>query len=201
MMIKYYKRFLILISSIFFLSQTIYAESFKVAYVDVNKVFTTSKPALALQDVLKSKFSGDQEKLKNMNTNLVSQEKQMQEIMKKSNKSGSDKDRLNKFNIDQNNFQVEYYKFQQRFQKYQDYATALLLNKANQILKDISDKGNYDLVLTSNQFVYAKSRYDVTDTLLAKLNEIKSDDLVKKLNQVDEKQITPNLLHEMTTTN
>lgn len=200
-MIKFYKKFSILVSGILFVSQIVYAEPFKVAYVDVNKVFTSSRPALALQDVLKSKFSPDQERLKKMNDSLVSQEKQMQELMKKVNKTNIDKEKLNKFNIDQSNFQVEYYKFQQRFQKYQDYATALLLGKANQILKDISDKGNYDLVLTSNQFVYAKSRYDVTDTLLAKLNEVKSDDLVKKLNQVDEKQITPNVLHEMTTTN
>src|SRR6185437_9437602 len=73
---------------------------------------------------------------------------------------------------DQATFQQKYMMFQQSTKQTQDYASALVLGKANSILKDISDKGGYDLVLTSNQLAYAKPKYDVTDQVIEQLNKV-----------------------------
>ena len=59
------------------------------------------------------------------------------------------------------------------------------MGKANTILKQISDDGNYDLVLTSNQLIYAKPKYDLTDAVIEQLKKVNSDALVKQLQNAD----------------
>ena len=56
------------------------------------------------------------------------------------------------------------------------------MTKTNGILKDLSDKKGYDLVLTSNQLVYAKAKYDVTDQVMDQLNTIDTTDIIKQIN-------------------
>jgi hypothetical protein len=72
--------------------------------------------------------------------------------------------------------------FQQNLQKSQEFALGSLMTKTNAILKDISDKKGYDLVLTSNQLVFAKAKYDLTDQVMDQLNTIDATDIIKQLN-------------------
>ncbi|MFO0319367.1 MAG: OmpH family outer membrane protein, partial [Neisseriaceae bacterium] len=155
------KKFLLL-SGLFLVTQ-VFADNFKMGYVDVGKIFTTTKQAIALQNALKTKFNPQQNQLKTMNDNLVKEQSQINAIEAKAGSpdklSVDNKAKLTKllsqYQKDQLAFQQKYSIFQQNMQKYQDYASAILLGKVNTILKSISDAGNYDLVLTSNQLVYA----------------------------------------------
>lgn len=173
-----------------------YAADFKLGYVDVAKIFTTSKPAVAMQANLKAKFAPQQQELQKMNETIVKEQTDMQAIMKKAPSmdklNPADRSSLEKMEIqyqkDQGAFQQKYMAFQQTTQRIQDYASALVLGKVNTILKDISDKGNYDLVLTSNQLVYAKPKYDLTDQVIEQLNKEDSAALVKQLTDA-EKQV------------
>lgn len=173
------------------------ADDFKLGYVDVNKVFTTSKPAIAMQEALKVKFAPQQAKLQKMNDNLVSEVNKIQAITKKvpSVDKLQPADKANydllqaTYQKDQYEFQKEYASFQQALQRSQDFASASVLGKANTILKDISDKGGYDLVMTSNQLVYAKPKYDLTDQLIEQLNKVNSADLIKQLNNVEKQPL------------
>lgn len=175
------------------------ASDFKLGYVDVSKIFSTSKPALAMQAALKTKFDPQQKNLKTMNDKLVSEQNQMQAIMKKApsmDKLGvTDRASLEKlqttYQKDQMEFQQKYTTFQQSAQKAQDFASAAVLGRANTILKDISDKGGFDLVLTSNQLVYAKPKYDLTDQVIEQLNQVNSADLIKQLDNVEKQPSQP----------
>lgn len=177
------------------LSTLTYAADFKLGYVDVAKIFTTSKPAIAMQAALKAKFGPQQKELQVMNENLGKEQTQMQNIAKKAPSmdklSVADRNTLEKlefqFQKDQVSFQQKYTTFQQSVQRNQDYASSLILDKANTILKGLSDKGNYDLVLTSNQLVYAKPKYDLTDQVIEQLNTVNSGALVKELDNADKK--------------
>jgi outer membrane protein len=176
-------------------SGLVYANDFKLGYVDVSKIFTTSKPAIAMQNALKSKFDPQQKELQGLNAALLKEQSQMEAIAKKAPSmdklSVADRNTLERLQFqaqkDQVNFQQKYTTFQQSVQRNQDYASALVLDKVNAILKGISDKGNYDLVLTSNQLVYAKPKYDLTDQLLEQLNLVNSAALVKELDNADKK--------------
>ena len=178
-----------LLSGLLLASSLTYAADFKLGYVDVGKVFTTSKPAIALQTNLKAKFSPQQQELQKLNDVIVKEQTGIQAIMKKAPSmnalSAADKTNLEKlgaqYQKDQASFQQKYMAFQQSSKQTQDFASALLLSKANTILKDISDKGNYDLVLTSNQLAYTKPKYDLTDQVIEQLNKVDSAALVKQL--------------------
>ena len=169
------------------------AADFKLGYVDVSKIFSTSKPALAMQEALKTKFDPQQKNLKTMYDKLVSEQTQMQTLMKKAPSmdklSTDDRATLEKleatYQKDQMDFQQKYSAFQQSAQKAQDFASAAVLGRANTILKDLSDKGGFDLVLTSNQLVYAKPKYDLTDQVIEQLNQVNSADLIKQLDNAE----------------
>lgn len=185
----------VLLASLITVNGLTYASDFKLGYVDVAKIFTTSKPAVALQATLKAKFTPQQQDLQKMNDNIVKEQSEMQIIMKKAPSmdklSAADKTSLEKMNNqyqkDQSVFQQKYVMLQQSVQRTQDYASALVLGKVNGILKDISDKGGFDLVLTSNQLVYAKAKYDLTDQVIEQLNKVNSADLIKQLSNADKK--------------
>lgn len=182
-----------LLASLIAASSLTYAADFKLGYVDVAKVFTTSKPAVAMQATLKAKFAPEQQELQKMNDGIAKEQTAMQVIMKKAPSmdqlNATDRASLEKmeaqYQRDQGTFQQKYMAFQQSTQRIQDYASALVLGKVNVILKDISDKGSYDLVLTSNQLVYAKPKYDLTDQVIEQLNTVNSADLIKQLNDAE----------------
>ena len=191
----------IFMASIILMTKIAIAADFKLAYVDVSKIFTTAKPAVAMQEALKAKIAPNQSELQSMNAKLAEKQNKIQIIMKKSANieklNLSDKKDLEKlqasYQADQIEFQKKYASFQQMVQRSQDFASAAILNKTNNILRDISEKGGYDLVLTSNQLVYAKPKYDLTDQVIAKLNQdVSGADLIKQLNALDRAPLKAN---------
>jgi outer membrane protein len=186
---KALKKLLVGVAASALITMSANADSFKLGYIDVAKIFTTSKVSIAMQAALKTKFEPQQLELKKLNDNLVKEQGQIQDIEKTapsmdkltaSNRANLEK--LGKqYQKDQMMFQQKYSMFQQTVQKTQDYASALLLGKINTILKKISDAGNYDLVLTSNQMVYAKAKYDLTDQVIEDLKSVNGDQLVKQM--------------------
>ncbi len=189
-----------LLTVILLANSFIFADDFKLGFVDVSKIFTKSVPSIALQNALKNKFVPIQQELKKMHDNLLSEQNQMQELMKKAPSmdklNPKDKKKLeeveNRYRQDQMNFQQKYSSYTQSVQKTQDFASNLLLSKVNLILKQISDNGKYDLVLTSNQLVYAKPKYDLTDQVIEQLKSVNGEDLVKQLNDMEKKQLDNN---------
>ena len=186
------KNKILLICSALLINASVAAD-FKFGYVDVAKIFTTSKPATVMKNHLTSKFAPQQQELKKMGDNLAAAQKEMQAIAKKAPSidklATADRARLEKmeaqYQKNQIAFQQKYMQFQQTAQKIQDVASALVLDKTNSILKDISDKGGYDLVLTSQQLVFAKAKYNLTDQVIEQLNAVNSADMLKQLEKAE----------------
>jgi|JI61114BRNA_FD_contig_51_2610667_length_1391_multi_4_in_0_out_0_2 outer membrane protein len=171
-------------------SSVAFASDFQLGYINVDRVFAEAKPAKAIQQALKDKYAPQQAKLQTMNTTIVKEQNEMQAIASKApafdKLSKADQSKLKtletQYQKDQANFQQQYMAFQQSLQKSQELALSLLMTKTNGILKDLSDKKGYDLVLTSNQLVYAKAKYDVTDQVMDQLNTIDTTDIIKQIN-------------------
>lgn len=184
------KKIKLALLSLSWLSGLATADDFKLGYINVDRVFAEAKPAKAIQQALKDKFGPEQKQLETFNNNMLNQQKQMQEI---ANKAPSF-DKLNKtdqsklknleenYRKEQGQFQQRYMLFQQNLQKSQEVALSMLMTKTNAILKNISDKKGYDLVLTSNQLVFAKAKYDLTDQVMEQLDTIDPNDIIKQLN-------------------
>ena len=177
--------------SLIFLGNFSFAGDFKFGYVDVSEIFTKSIPAISLKEALNVKVNPLQNELKDLNDNLSKENDEVNIIQNKTqdiNKlSAKDKAKLLKFQQNKLLFQQKYMLLQEKMQKLQDYASGLLLAKVNDILKTISDDGNYDLVLTSNQLIYTKPKYNLTDQVIAKLKNLDTKSLVKQLNEADVK--------------
>ncbi len=171
-------------------SSLVYADEFRLGYINVDRVFAEAKPAKTIQQALKDKFSPGQIKLQNMNATLLKEQTAMQTIATKAPSfdklSKADQKQLQKLNNqyrnDQATLQQQYMLFQQTLQKTQEIALSMLMTKTNAVLKDLSDKKGYDLVLTSNQLVYAKAKYDLTDQVMEQLNGIDTSDIIKLIN-------------------
>lgn len=171
-------------------SSLAFADDFKLGYINVDRVFAEAKPAQAIQKALKDKYAPEQTQLQTMNTNIVNEQNQMQTIANKAPSfdklAKADQTKLKsleaQYQKDQGAFQQKYVAFQQNLQKSQELALSLLMTKTNTILKDLSDKKGYDLVLTSNQLVYAKPKFDLTDQVMDQLNTIDTTDIIKQIN-------------------
>ncbi len=171
-------------------SSLAFADDFKLGYINVDRVFAEAKPAQAIQQALKAKYAPQQTELQTMNTNIVNEQNQMQTIANKAPSfdklAKADQAKLKtleaQYQKDQGAFQQKYVTFQQNVQKSQELALSLLMTKTNTILKDLSDKKGYDLVLTSNQLVYAKPKFDLTDQVMDQLNTIDTSDIIKQIN-------------------
>lgn len=179
-------------------SSLAFADDFKLGYINVDRVFAEAKPAQAIQQALKAKYAPQQTELQTMNTNIVNEQNQMQAIANKAPSfdklAKSDQTKLKsleaQYQKDQGAFQQKYVTFQQNVQKSQELALSLLMTKTNTILKDLSDKKGYDLVLTSNQLVYAKPKFDLTDQVMDQLNTIDTSDIIKQINNPAPQQQT-----------
>lgn len=176
------------------LINAVFAADFKIGYVDVSKIFTTSKPAVAVKNHLTNKFAPKQQELKKLGDNLAKEQAEVQELVKKAPSidklSAADKSNLEKldrqFQKNQMAYQQKAMQYQQIAQKTQDFASALVLDKVNSILKDISEKGGYDLVLTSQQLVYAKAKYNITDQVIEQLNAaVNGAEIIKQLEKAE----------------
>lgn len=171
-------------------SSIAFADDFKLGYINVDRVFAEATPAKSIQQALKDKYAPQQAELQTMNTNIVNEQNQMQAIASKATSFDklpkADQAKLKtlemQYQKDQGTFQQKYGTFQQGLQKSQELALSLLMTKTNAILKDLSDKKGYDLVLTSNQLVFAKAKYDLTDQVMDKLNAIDTSDIIKQIN-------------------
>lgn len=49
----------------------------------------------------------------------------------------------------------------------------IIINKVIEIVKEISIKNNYDLILTSNDFLLAHNKFDISNQVIIKLDEYK----------------------------
>ena len=144
---------------------------------------------------MKKQFTGRQTELQTSNIQLQTEQQQMQAIAVKA--KNNDLSTLNKadkktledlqkqFAKDQIKFQQLYSQFQQDVQKSQEISSSILLAKTNMLLKDLSEKEGFDLVVTSQQLVYAKAKYDITDQLMQQLNKLDSTDILKQISNAE----------------
>lgn len=165
------------------------ASDFQVGYVNIDRIFSDAKPAKEIQKALKDKFATQQQQLQSLNDKLRTEQNQIQALATKAPSveqlSTADQTQLqslqSQYQKDQSSFQQQYIVFERNLQKTQELALSMLMSRTNEILKTLSDKDGYDLVVTSNQVIYAKSKYDITDQVMTQLNAIKADDIIKQI--------------------
>ncbi len=170
-------------------SSLVFADSFKLGYINVERLMAEATPAKTIKAAVEAKFAPQQAELKQQNQNLQSEEQALRKLQDKAPSyeqlSKADQKNYsqmaNKFKQDTAQFQQQYGQYQQQLSMVERYASEAFLKQSNQALKEISSSQNFDLVVTSQQMVYAKAKYDLTDQLLAKINKINVDSIVQQI--------------------
>lgn len=166
-----------------------FAESFNIGYINVDRVMAEATPAKTISAAIQAKFAPQQAQLGQLQQKLMGEESSMIALQ---NKAPSF-DKLSKadqksyksmnetYNKDKVTFGQQYGQYQQQLSGTEQYALAAFLKQSYVVLTDLGTKNNLDLVLTSNQLVYAKAKYDLTDQLLAQIDKMDVSAIVKQV--------------------
>ncbi len=166
----------------------VYADAMKFAVINADRVFTESKPAKTLQTALMNKFKPLQMDIQNFGQTVLAEQKQLENAMKTArtpSEQANVQKLQQKYQNDRMIMQKRMYNVQKAMQKAQETFVASFMTKANTVLKGLSEKENFDLVLTSNQVAFAKVKYDVTDKLIEEINnKLSVNELISQISSM-----------------
>lgn len=166
-----------------------FADSFNIGYINVDRVMAEATPAKTITSAIQTKFAPQQAQLTQLNQKIMGEESSMVAIQGKAPSfeklskadQKSYKSLSETYNKDKGMFVQQYGQYQQQVSATEQYALAAFLKQSYGVLKTLGSKNDLDLVLTSNQLVYAKAKYDLTDQLLTQIDKMDVSDIVKQI--------------------
>jgi len=145
------------------------AQELKIGYVNSERVLRDAAPAKAAQAKLEAEF-GRREK------ELNDQAGRLKAAADKLDKDGptlseAEKTRRQRELIDQDrDLQRKRREFQEDLNQRKNEELALIVERANKVIKQIFDAEKYDLILQDQSVVMASTRVDITDKVIRALN-------------------------------
>jgi outer membrane protein len=143
------------------------ASSGKIGFINTERILKDSTLAKAAQQKLESEFSKRDKELQDMAAKI----KALNQKLEKDGPVMSDSDRINTQQqlADMNrDFQRKQREFGEDLNAKRNAALAIVLDKANKIVKEIAEKDNYDIIF--QDAVYVNPRIDITDKVLKALD-------------------------------
>lgn len=144
-----------------------------IAYIDMDKIISTSKPGSYIVSQLKeinsnnSKiFESNVKKLKDKETKLISQKNILSDVDYQKN--------INNLKLDIQNYNFDREKVNNDFNMLKIDSTKKLLKLINPILVNYSNEKSISLILNKKNLVIGKTEFDITDEIIKIINnEIK----------------------------
>ncbi len=168
-----------------------FASDFNIGYINVDRVMAEATPAKTISSAIKAKFEPQQTKLAQLSQQLSGEESQLITIQNKAASfdklSKADQSKYNslseKFNKDKANFMQQYGSYQQQVNATEQYAIQTFLKQAYGDLQTLGSKNNVDAIYTSNQLIYAKAKYDMTDAFIKQIDQMNVDPIIKQIKE------------------
>lgn len=139
----------------------------KIGFINTERILKDSTLAKAAQQKLESEFSKRDKELQDMAAKI----KALNQKLEKDGPVMSDSDRINTQQqlADMNrDFQRKQREFGEDLNAKRNAALAIVLDKANKVVKEIAEKDNYDIIF--QDAVYVNPRIDITDKVLKALD-------------------------------
>lgn len=155
--------------ALFGLSQSALANG-KIGFVNSDRVMREAAPAVRAQERLEKEFERRDQELQRMARDLQS----MQDELERDGVTMAENDRRNKeraFNDLNRDFQRKQREFREDLNQRRNEELATVLDKANQSVRQIAEKENYDIIF--QEAVYANPRIDITDKVIKALSTAK----------------------------
>ena len=146
------------------------AAEINLAFIDIDKVFSTSKPGLSMinqLDIINSKneneLIGIAEKLKKQETDLISKKNVLSESEFQSS--------VNKLKLKIKEYNDNRNQINNNFSILKIDSTNKLLKLINPILINYSNEKSISLILNKKNLIIGKSEFDITDEIIKIINK------------------------------
>lgn len=148
------------------MSAVVFAADFKFGYVNTERIYREATPSLAIQKRLEKEFSARRDELKKME----SRGKELQALLSRNSLSADDRKRYEReyASLDRD-WRARSRELAEDFNQRRNEEFAAVQERANQLLKQIAQREQYDLIL--QDAVYVNPKYDLTDKLLKELGK------------------------------
>jgi outer membrane protein len=160
----------VIIFFIFFFQINFVIANTSIAFIDMDKVLSLSKPGSSIMSQLNSlssqnskKFESEAKKIKEQETKLISQKNILSEVDFQSN--------INKLKLEIKNYNDNRDKINNDFNKLRIDSTNKLLKLINPILVSYSNDKSISLILKKRDLVIGKTELDITDEIILIINK------------------------------
>ena len=160
----------VIIFFIFFFQINFVIANTSIAFIDMDKVISLSKPGSSIMNQLNTlssqnskKFESEAKKIKEQETKLISQKKILSEVDFQSN--------INKLKLEIKNYNDNRDKINNDFNKLRIDSTNKLLKLINPILVSYSNDKSISLILKKRDLVIGKTELDITDEIILIINK------------------------------
>ena len=170
-MIFYHRAFLaFFLLAIFIVPSKVYAEDFKIAVVDVEKILNDSSAGKTIQKQLASRRDSFQKEFSSRENNLMNAEKILIEQKTSLSPEAFAKKRK-AFEVQLSETKNLFRKRRKSLDKGLGNALAQLRKNIIQVTAEIADEQNFQVVLTRDSVVIVEKSMDITQKVLMRLNK------------------------------
>lgn len=160
----------VIIFFIYFFQINFVIANTSIAFIDMDKVISLSKPGSSIMSQLNTlssqnskKFESEAKKIKEQETKLISQKNILSEVDFQSN--------INKLKSEIKNYNDNRDKINNDFNKLRIDSTNKLLKLINPILVSYSNDKSISLILKKRDLVIGKTELDITDEIILIINK------------------------------
>lgn len=160
----------VIIFFIYFFQINFVIANTSIAFIDMDKVISLSKPGSSIMSQLNTlssqnskKFESEAKKIKEQETKLISQKNILSEVDFESN--------INKLKLEIKNYNDNRDKINNDFNKLRIDSTNKLLKLINPILVSYSNDKSISLILKKRDLVIGKTELDITDEIILIINK------------------------------
>jgi outer membrane protein len=160
----------VIIFFIYFFQINFVIANTSIAFIDMDKVISLSKPGSSIMSQLNTlssqnskKFESEAKKIKEQETKLISQKNILSEVDFQSN--------INKLKLEIKNYNDNRDKINNDFNKLRIDSTNKLLKLINPILVSYSNDKSISLILKKRDLIIGKTELDITDEIILIINK------------------------------
>jgi len=157
----------VLASSILMLATPLFAEDFRVGFINTDRIFREANTAKVAQTKLEQEFSKREKELVDLGNSLkTNSEKLERDLPTLSETQRTTKQR--QLADQDREFQRKRREFQEDLNARKNEELQMVLEKANKVVKQVAEAEKYDLIL--QEAVYINPKHDITEKVIKAIN-------------------------------
>ena len=157
----------VLASSLLILAMTLWAQDFRVGFINTDRIFREANTAKVAQTKLEQEFSKREKELVDLGNSLkTNSEKLERDLPTLSETQRTTKQR--QLADQDREFQRKRREFQEDLNARKNEELQMVLEKANKVVKLVAEAEKYDLIL--QEAVYINPKHDITEKVIKAIN-------------------------------